>query len=148
MSFLTSEQAVNLKAQAREEFEYLSNKRKDNLLYELVGLNGGGELVQLTNEAILSKDFTRLDEAIKKKVFRFTLKNERVKSVQESIKSIMDKISRVGFNIYQRGAVGETLLHLCLLNGTYKHNELAKRLLLYFPSMVNDFYLSEEFHGL
>ena len=132
--------AANLKAQAREEFEYLSGKQMNSLLYELVGLNGGGELVQLTNEAIFTKDFTNLDEAIKKKVFRFSVSNKRIKYVENK--------SRPSFNIDQRGAVGETLLHLCLLNDTYKHNELAKRLLLYFPLMVNDFYLSEEFYGL
>lgn len=51
------------------------------------------------------------------------------------------------FDMNQRGSVGETLLHLCLLNGTYFHNELAKRLVFHFPKMVNDIYISDEFYG-
>ena len=52
------------------------------------------------------------------------------------------------FDMNQRGSVGETLLHLCLLNGTYFHNELAKRLIYHFPKMVNDIYISDEFYGI
>lgn len=51
------------------------------------------------------------------------------------------------FDMNQRGSVGETLLHLCLLNGTRYHNELAKRLVNHFPKMVNDIYISDEFYG-
>ena len=42
------------------------------------------------------------------------------------------------------GAVGETLLHICMLTGNI---ELAKRLLMYHPKMVNDIYLSETYFG-
>ena len=42
------------------------------------------------------------------------------------------------------GAVGETLLHLCMLNGV---PDLAKRLLAYYPKMVNDIYLSGDYFG-
>lgn len=51
------------------------------------------------------------------------------------------------FDINQRGSVGETLLHLCLLNGTLFHIELAKRLVRFYPKMVNDIYISDEFYG-
>lgn len=53
----------------------------------------------------------------------------------------------VCFDLKQRGAVGETLIHLCMLNGTDLHNELAKRLLKHFPNMINDIYLSDEYYG-
>jgi transient receptor potential cation channel subfamily V protein 5 len=47
----------------------------------------------------------------------------------------------------KRGAVGETVLHLCLLNGSSLHNDLAKRLVKIFPNLVNDVYLSDEYYG-
>ena len=45
------------------------------------------------------------------------------------------------------GAVGETLLHLCMLNGSDIHIELAKRLIKFFPKQINDIYLSEDYFG-
>lgn len=53
----------------------------------------------------------------------------------------------VCFNIDKIGAVGETLVHLCLLNGTPLFVELAKRLIKHFPKMVNDIYMSEDYFG-
>jgi len=43
--------------------------------------------------------------------------------------------------------VGESILHLCLLNSSAIHANLAKRLLHYFPKLINDIYLSEEYYG-
>lgn len=43
--------------------------------------------------------------------------------------------------------VGETVLHLCFLNGTFAAAELAKRLLHHFPKLINDFYTSDEYYG-
>lgn len=51
------------------------------------------------------------------------------------------------FRIDKCGAVGESLLHLCMLNGTTLYHELAKRLIKHFPKMINDFYLSEDYYG-
>ena len=45
------------------------------------------------------------------------------------------------------GAVGESLLHLCMLNGSAAVIELAKRLIRHFPKMINDIYLSEDYYG-
>jgi len=48
----------------------------------------------------------------------------------------------------RRGASGESIFHLCIQNSSSKYNYiLAKRLLLHFPKMVNDIYISEEFYG-
>jgi len=47
----------------------------------------------------------------------------------------------------ERGTVGESILHLCLLNSSAIHANLAKRLLHYFPKLINDIYLSEEYYG-
>lgn len=51
------------------------------------------------------------------------------------------------WNIKERGAVGETILHLCLLNATALHADLAKRLLRYYPKLINDIYMCDEYWG-
>lgn len=45
------------------------------------------------------------------------------------------------------GAVGENVLHLCFLNASRVHYELAKRIISKYPAMVNDIYLSDEYYG-
>lgn len=47
----------------------------------------------------------------------------------------------------ERGAVGESILHLCLLNATSLHADLAKRLLRFYPKLINDVYMSDEYYG-
>ena len=47
----------------------------------------------------------------------------------------------------ERGAVGETPLHVCLLNATSLHADLAKRLLRNYPKLLNDIYISDEYYG-
>lgn len=51
------------------------------------------------------------------------------------------------FRMDKCGAVGESLLHICMLNGTVVCHELAKRLVKHFPKMVNDIYLNEDYYG-
>ncbi|XP_035828047.1 transient receptor potential cation channel subfamily V member 5 isoform X2 [Aplysia californica] len=51
------------------------------------------------------------------------------------------------WDLEKRGTVGETILHLCLLNATQIHADLAKRLLHFFPNMINDIYSGEEYYG-
>lgn len=47
-----------------------------------------------------------------------------------------------------RGAVGETLLHVCFLSGLPPHMKLlAQRLLYCFPKIINDFYICDEYYG-
>ncbi|XP_044752853.1 transient receptor potential cation channel subfamily V member 5 [Coccinella septempunctata] len=53
----------------------------------------------------------------------------------------------VCWKIKERGAVGETILHLCLLNATSLHADLAKRLLRFYPRLINDIYMSDEYYG-
>ena len=45
------------------------------------------------------------------------------------------------------GAVGETALHVCLLNSTAIHADLAKRMLRHYPKLINDIYISDEYFG-
>ncbi|XP_045507975.1 transient receptor potential cation channel subfamily V member 5 [Colias croceus] len=51
------------------------------------------------------------------------------------------------WDLKERGAVGETILHLCLLNATSLLADLAKRLLRFYPKMINDIYMSDEYYG-
>lgn len=51
------------------------------------------------------------------------------------------------WKVKERGAVGETILHLCLLNATAIHADIAKRILRFYPKLINDIYLSDEYYG-
>lgn len=53
----------------------------------------------------------------------------------------------VCWNLSDRGAVGETILHLCMLNATALHADLARRLLRFYPKLINDIYLCDEYYG-
>lgn len=53
----------------------------------------------------------------------------------------------VCWDINQRAAVGENVLHLCFLNATQVHYDIAKLIIKKFPSLVNDIYISDEFYG-
>ena len=53
----------------------------------------------------------------------------------------------VCWKLEERGSVGETPLHVCLLNATSIHADLAKRLLHHYPKLINDFYVSDEYYG-
>ncbi|EFN65752.1 Transient receptor potential cation channel subfamily V member 5 [Camponotus floridanus] len=57
------------------------------------------------------------------------------------------KYRLVCWNLSERGAVGETILHLCMLNATALHADLAKRLLRFYPKLINDIYLCDEYYG-
>jgi transient receptor potential cation channel subfamily V member 5 len=45
------------------------------------------------------------------------------------------------------GAVGESIIHMCLLIDTDIHKKICKRILKFFPKMVNDIYLSDIYFG-
>lgn len=53
----------------------------------------------------------------------------------------------VCWKLSERGTVGETGLHMCLLVATVVHLELARRLVRLFPKLVNDVYASDEYYG-
>ncbi|CAD7006171.1 unnamed protein product [Ceratitis capitata] len=53
----------------------------------------------------------------------------------------------VCWNLNERGAVGETILHLCLLNASSLHADLAKRLLKFYPKLILDVYMCDEYYG-
>lgn len=39
-------------------------------------------------------------------------------------------------------------MHLCLLNATSLHADIAKRLLRFYPKLINDIYMSDEYYGI
>ena len=54
----------------------------------------------------------------------------------------------VCWRLDSRGAVGETLLHVCFLSGLPAHMKLlALRLIHCFPRIINDFYICDEYYG-
>lgn len=53
----------------------------------------------------------------------------------------------VFWDINQRAAVGENILHMCFLNATRVHYDIAKMIIKKFPPLVNDIYISDEYYG-
>lgn len=43
--------------------------------------------------------------------------------------------------------MGENLVGVCLLNGSYMHNKLALKLFDHFPKLINDINISEDYYG-
>ncbi len=58
-----------------------------------------------------------------------------------------EETKRVCWDLDLRGGVGEHILHICFLSGTAVHTALAKRLLRYFPRLVDDLYMGDEYYG-
>ncbi|KAH7701805.1 Protein OCR-4 [Aphelenchoides avenae] len=133
-----------------------------NQLADVTGNNGG--LALLAKEALKLKDTRMLDEMIIKRV-RPLLYNdgdgemipmEKVLSVRhkERTGNVFNANSSsqlkkfVCWRLDSRGAVGETLLHVCFLCGLTPHMKLlAQRLIYIFPKIINDFYICEEYYG-
>ncbi|XP_069703753.1 transient receptor potential cation channel subfamily V member 5 isoform X1 [Periplaneta americana] len=67
--------------------------------------------------------------------------------IDEGDKTDPSKCREVCWDLKERGAVGETCLHLCLLNATSIHADLAKRLLRFYPKLINDIYMCDEYYG-
>ncbi|EYB95017.1 hypothetical protein Y032_0164g3518 [Ancylostoma ceylanicum] len=58
------------------------------------------------------------------------------------------KYRELVWDIEQRGKMGENLLHICLLHNTADMNELAKQIVIRFPKIINDIFISEDYYGL
>lgn len=43
--------------------------------------------------------------------------------------------------------MGETIIGICLLQGTDVHNQLAMKIIEAFPKLINDINISEDFYG-
>ena len=67
-------------------------------------------------------------------------------SLVGQVPSLLKKF--VCWRLDARGAVGETLLHVCFLSGLPDHMKLlAQRMIFSFPKIINDFYICDEYYG-
>ena len=53
----------------------------------------------------------------------------------------------VCWRLEERGMVGETPLHVCLLKATSIYVNLARRMLRIYPKLALDFYFNDEYYG-
>lgn len=60
---------------------------------------------------------------------------------------IGSQYKEICWKLDQRGGVGETPLHVCLLMATSIHADLYKRILKIYPKLICDIYTSDEFYG-
>lgn len=60
----------------------------------------------------------------------------------------LGETKRVCWDLDQRGGVGEQILHICFLSSSPVHAALAKRLLRYYPKLIYDLYMGDEYYGL
>ncbi|KAK6756156.1 hypothetical protein RB195_014506 [Necator americanus] len=58
------------------------------------------------------------------------------------------KYRELNWKLDERGSMGETIIGVCLLQGTTIHNILALRILDFYPKLVNDICTSEDYYGL
>ena len=58
-----------------------------------------------------------------------------------------EETKRVCWDLDQRGGVGEHILHVCFLSSSPVHSALAKRLLRYYPRLIDDLYMGDEYYG-
>jgi ankyrin repeat protein len=70
--------------------------------------------------------------------------NDSGTTVKSPEKEVMKEVC---WKLSERGAVGETALHMCLLLSTIVHLELCRRLVKMFPKLVNDIHISDEYYG-
>ncbi|PIO66152.1 hypothetical protein TELCIR_12146 [Teladorsagia circumcincta] len=58
------------------------------------------------------------------------------------------KYREIAWKLEERGAMGETIIGICLLQGTDVHNKLAMKIIEAFPKLINDINISEDFYGM
>ena len=73
---------------------------------------------------------------------------ESVNASRRCLATRQDRRRRVWWSVDRRGAVGETALHLCLLNNGSLYRELAVEIVNVFPCLVNDIYAGDLYYGI
>uniref|UniRef100_A0A915A642 Ion transport domain-containing protein n=1 Tax=Parascaris univalens TaxID=6257 RepID=A0A915A642_PARUN len=137
---------------------------RNNVIYKLGDVTGNGELALLAKDTLRTKNVALLDQRIIERI-RPLLYNDGEGKMIPIEKIIAQRhMERTGntyavqgnglkkfvcWHLNHRGAVGETLLHVCFLSGLPDHMKLlAQRLLYNFPKIINDFYLCDEYYGI
>ncbi|XP_055957256.1 uncharacterized protein LOC126822629 [Patella vulgata] len=140
-------------------------------LYKLVDMKGGGELIELMKLASCNHDYYTLDNEIKK-IWKYLYadgdglfvdisevieyrksqsknlpQEEKFPANKKTTRPDSGKQRELCWKLDERGTVGETILHLCFLNPTQTHRELAKRLMDIYPNLVKDIYNGDEYYG-
>ncbi|KAK6183605.1 hypothetical protein SNE40_011051 [Patella caerulea] len=134
-------------------------------------MKGGGELIRLMEEASCNHDYSTLDKEIRnireylyadgdggfvaisdlieyrKAQRKNLLLEDSLRARKKSATQNPVKKRQLCWKLDKRGTVGETILHLCFLNPTQTHRELAKRMLDIYPNLVNDIYNGDEYYG-
>ncbi|XP_078357292.1 uncharacterized protein LOC144642181 [Oculina patagonica] len=111
-----------------------------------------GELVQWRKQSRVDEEPSKRDNAF---VSFFTKCTSRVENTIEAVgidnyalsENTASTTRPVYWDINQRAAVGENILHLCFLNATEVHYEIGRLIIKKYPQLVNDIYLSDEFYG-
>ena len=62
-----------------------------------------------------------------------------------SILFFSGKTRKCCWNVEKRGALGETILHICFLNDTKIHSQLAKELISVFPNLCKSYSTVKQF---
>ncbi|VDK44106.1 unnamed protein product [Anisakis simplex] len=137
---------------------------RDNVIYKLGDVSGNGELALLAKEALRINNCTVLDQRIIERIQPLLYNGGDGKMLR--IEEVIAQRHRertgntfalrgcgmkkfVCWQLNHRGAVGETLLHVCFLSGLPEHMKLlAQRLLHHFPKIINDFYLCDEYYEI
>ncbi|VDM39042.1 unnamed protein product [Toxocara canis] len=136
---------------------------RNNVIYKLGDVTGNGELALLAKEALRTNNLAPLDQRIVERI-RPLLYNDGEGKMIPIEKVIAQRHKERTGNLFvmqgsglkkfvcwhlnRRGAVGETLLHVCFLSGLPDHMKLlAHRLVHHFPKIINDFYLCDEYYG-
>ncbi|GMS95405.1 hypothetical protein PENTCL1PPCAC_17580, partial [Pristionchus entomophagus] len=152
MGIASSTVTAGIKAQVNNQ---------SNAMYKLADMSGNGILADLAREACKSGKTDLLDAAIQQKVRPFLYNNGDGEMIPLDKVLAQRHAERTGgilppsplnkyvcWNVNMRGAVGETILHVCFLSGLPKHMKLlSERLIHIFPNTINDIYINDEYYG-
>uniref|UniRef100_A0A0N4ZE83 ANK_REP_REGION domain-containing protein n=1 Tax=Parastrongyloides trichosuri TaxID=131310 RepID=A0A0N4ZE83_PARTI len=136
---------------------------KKNALYKLADVTGNGDLAILAKEVLKSGDVELLDNEIRECLAPMLYNNgdgemmlledvigmRHKERTGNTLNSSPNQLKRfICWRLDCRGAVGETLLHVCFLSGLPPHMKLlAKRMIYVYPRIINDFYICDEYYG-
>ncbi|UJR09976.1 hypothetical protein I4U23_014200 [Adineta vaga] len=165
MGNTTSEVSSGVKAQ-------INSDGQGPELYRFVDLKGGGELIDVMRLANRTKDYTHIDALIREHMPKFLYNDGEGKPIKISeivrrrnntfnkLKNIVtpakiaeeeqingEDTKHVCWDLDLRGGVGEHILHICFLSSSPVHSALAKRLLRYYPRLIDDLYMADEYYG-
>ncbi|XP_072026182.1 transient receptor potential cation channel subfamily V member 6-like [Amphiura filiformis] len=125
------------------DFEDSLRRGVQHFLYD----EGRGKVIEEWDYIQYRKNMTQ--DASKKEMYDDMSKQELIAEFHDYQKDSINQFipHKAGWDIDQRGAVGETILHLCYLNNTDAHRHIAKHLLKLYPSLVYDIYEGADYYG-